>query len=157
MQDVSQQVISTKPTARSAVTNGSVLLQGVDGRSIWARRARDLIEAHVADLGGYDLCSEAERSIIVERVIERPAEPPKKEEKKWYQKAGTVVLVIGALLAGLLAAIQIVESDTFKNIFGGAGETQVEEQVNPPTQPGEDADSTRVVGEGVDTTDAVNQ
>ena len=67
------------------------------------------------------------------------------------------VLVIGALLAGLWTVIQIVESETFKNIFGSAGEAQVEEQVNPSTQPGEDADSARVAGEGVDTTDAVHQ
>ncbi len=35
--------------------------------------------------------------------------------------------------------------------------TPTEQQVNPPTQPGEDADSARVAGEGVDTTDAVHQ
>jgi len=103
------------------------------------------------------LRSEAERSIIVQPVLERLVEPPKKEEKKWYQKAWAVALAIGALLAGLWTVIQIVESDTFKKIFGGASETQVEEQVSPPSQPGEEADSARVAGEGVDTTDAANQ
>ena len=57
-------ITGTKPTARSRITNGSELLAGVDGRSVWARRMRDLIEAHIADLGGADLCSQAERSLV---------------------------------------------------------------------------------------------
>ena len=31
---------------------------------MWARRMRDLIEAHTSDLGGTDACSHAERSIV---------------------------------------------------------------------------------------------
>jgi hypothetical protein len=46
------------------MTNGSELLAGVDGRSIWARRLRDLIDLHVSDLGGSDAISAAERSIV---------------------------------------------------------------------------------------------
>jgi hypothetical protein len=49
---------------RSQTTNGRKLLPGIDGRSAWTRRCRDLIHAHVADLGGVDNCSAAERSII---------------------------------------------------------------------------------------------
>jgi len=49
---------------RSRITNGSALLPGVDGRSAWVRRARDLIREHLADLGGFDNVSAAERSII---------------------------------------------------------------------------------------------
>ena len=49
---------------RSRVTNGSELLPGVDGRSTWARRLRDLITLHVDDLGGEGAISEAERSIV---------------------------------------------------------------------------------------------
>ena len=49
---------------RSRITNGSALLSGVDGRSAWVRRARDLMEAHLDDLGGSDAVSEAERSIV---------------------------------------------------------------------------------------------
>jgi hypothetical protein len=60
----SAEVTATKPTARSRVTNGSALLPGVDGRSTWVRRTRDLIEAHVADLGGLSECSQAELSIV---------------------------------------------------------------------------------------------
>jgi hypothetical protein len=46
------------------VTNGKTLLQGVDGRSTWVRRLRDLMSLHLVDLGGETNTSEAERSII---------------------------------------------------------------------------------------------
>jgi hypothetical protein len=49
---------------RSRITNGSTLLPEVDGRSLWARRARDLISLHTSDCGGADNCSQAELSII---------------------------------------------------------------------------------------------
>jgi hypothetical protein len=52
-----------KLKTRSKVSNGSELLPGVDGRSTWCRRARDVLEAHIQDLAGYDHTSEAERSI----------------------------------------------------------------------------------------------
>lgn len=57
-------VVEGKPTTRSRVTNGSVVLPGVDGRSTWVRRLRDLVALHIADLGGDDLISEAERSLV---------------------------------------------------------------------------------------------
>ena len=53
-----------KPQARSRVSNGSAVLPGVDGRSTWVRRLRDLMGLHVSDLGGDNAVSEAERSII---------------------------------------------------------------------------------------------
>jgi hypothetical protein len=49
---------------RSVITNGRRLLDGVDGRSPWVRRCRDVIRAHMVDLGGEDNASAAERSII---------------------------------------------------------------------------------------------
>ena len=54
----------TKPEARSRVTNGAVLLPGIDGRSTWVRRCRDLIELHTSDLGGADAVSVAESAIV---------------------------------------------------------------------------------------------
>lgn len=53
-----------KTRQRSAMTNGSKLLVGVSGRSAWARRLKDLITEHLADLGGSDQASSAERSLI---------------------------------------------------------------------------------------------
>jgi hypothetical protein len=49
---------------RSAITNGSQLLAGCDGRSARMRRLKDLIGGHVADLGGRDLISEAEFCLV---------------------------------------------------------------------------------------------
>lgn len=56
--------VKRKDPGRSAVTNGSALLPGVDGRSLWVRRCKDLITEHLVDLGGEDNASAAERSII---------------------------------------------------------------------------------------------
>ena len=53
-----------KDPQRSRITNGSALLPGVDGRSPWVRRAKDIIAAHLSDLGGEDNTSAAERSIV---------------------------------------------------------------------------------------------
>src|ERR1700731_3550829 len=64
------------PSQRSRLTNGTALLPDVDGRSAWVRRCRDLIELHLADLGGDDRVSESERSIVrraavIETELER--------------------------------------------------------------------------------------
>ena len=42
------------------------MLQGVDGRTTWARRLRDLIELHLKDLGG-------PRSVSTNSIIRRAA------------------------------------------------------------------------------------
>ena len=54
----------TPRKGRSAVSNGSILIAGVDQRSPWVRRCRDVIADHISDLGGIDNCSAAERSIV---------------------------------------------------------------------------------------------
>jgi len=46
---------------RSRITNGSALLPGVDGRSGWVRRCKDVIATHLSDIPD---ASAAERSII---------------------------------------------------------------------------------------------
>ena len=53
-----------KSSGKSRISNGTGLLPGVDGRSTWARRLRDLIALHTADLGGEEAVSAAEASII---------------------------------------------------------------------------------------------
>lgn len=82
--------------ARSRVSNGSALLPGVDGRSAWVRRARDLIEDHEQDLGGADHLSTAERSLVrrcavltveLERLEQGFAQaPPSAEALDLYQR-----------------------------------------------------------------------
>ena len=52
-----------KDPQKSRITNGA-LLPGVDGRSPWVRRCKDIIAAHLSDLGGEANTSTAERSLI---------------------------------------------------------------------------------------------
>jgi hypothetical protein len=61
---VAKRAADPKAYGRSRVSNGSTLLPGIDGRSPWVRRCRDIIAAHLSDLGGKDNTSAAERSII---------------------------------------------------------------------------------------------
>jgi hypothetical protein len=53
-----------KPTARSRITNGRDLLPGIDGRSLIARRYRDLVAALCADQGGLEVMAEARVQLI---------------------------------------------------------------------------------------------
>jgi hypothetical protein len=53
-----------KDPQRSRITNGTSFLPGIDGRSAWVRRARDLISEHLSDLGGPDNVSAGERSLV---------------------------------------------------------------------------------------------
>lgn len=56
----SAKVTHKKPTARSRATNAAGALIGVDGRTGWARRYRDITELLVADMGGFDHVSQGE-------------------------------------------------------------------------------------------------
>ena len=58
------EVIVKSPRIRSAVSNGTRLLVGVDGRSALARRFRDLIAELTAEAGGREGLSAAECSAI---------------------------------------------------------------------------------------------
>ncbi len=49
---------------RSAVTSGRQLFVNGDAKSAWSRRFHDLVVGHVTDLGGADLLSEAQFSLI---------------------------------------------------------------------------------------------
>jgi hypothetical protein len=58
-------VVGRPPRTRSRISNGRALFdEGVDGRGSWPRRLRDLLQLHVSDLGGEDIVTAAERSII---------------------------------------------------------------------------------------------
>jgi hypothetical protein len=57
--------ITPRPlTTRSKVTNKRRSFVDGDGNSAWARRWRDLIELHVADLGPPEALSEAQVSLV---------------------------------------------------------------------------------------------
>ena len=61
----STQEVAKKPAARSRVTNGSKLGDDMDGRSVWARRLRDLISLYSSDVSSDDnTTSEATKSLI---------------------------------------------------------------------------------------------
>jgi hypothetical protein len=49
---------------RSAVSNGRRLFVDGDGNSAWSRRYRDLIVGHISDMGGRDMLSQAQLSLI---------------------------------------------------------------------------------------------
>jgi hypothetical protein len=53
-----------KPTARARVSNGRDVLPNVDGRSLIARRYRDVSNAIIVDQGGIDRCSESRLQLI---------------------------------------------------------------------------------------------
>jgi hypothetical protein len=53
-----------KVYARSRLTNGKDILPNIDGRSLIARRYRDICAAIIADQGGLDHLSEARLQLI---------------------------------------------------------------------------------------------
>ncbi len=55
-------VARAKDPQKSRITNGT-LLPGIDGRSAWVRRAKDVLAEIVTDMGGVDNTSAAERHI----------------------------------------------------------------------------------------------
>jgi hypothetical protein len=63
---VSTTIAAVRATTRSRISNGTRLLENVDGRSSRARRFRDLVNAYSAELGGE--LSEAERSLVRQAV-----------------------------------------------------------------------------------------
>lgn len=51
-------------TNRSRLTNGTRLLEGIDGRSAPARRFRDLVRSYSRDLGGVEGLTPAELTLV---------------------------------------------------------------------------------------------
>jgi hypothetical protein len=61
-----------KRRSASRVTNGALLpgnTRCIDGRSAWCRRLRDLLEAHVSDLGGWDMITASESALLRRAVV----------------------------------------------------------------------------------------
>jgi hypothetical protein len=59
--------VGGKNRQRSAITNGRLVIG--DGRSTWARRCRDLVQIHIADLGGESECSASEIALIKKACV----------------------------------------------------------------------------------------
>jgi hypothetical protein len=76
-----------KRRGRSKITNG-VLLPGLDGRGVWVRRCRDLLELLHADLGGAANISEQE-NILVRRAITLVVELERRE--MLFAEAGAII------------------------------------------------------------------
>ena len=58
------QAADPKAHGRSRLSNGTDLLPDIDGRSIIARRYRDISRAMLTDQGGADQCSEARQQLV---------------------------------------------------------------------------------------------
>lgn len=56
-------IAAPSPRHRSRVTNGKRAFVEGDGKSAWARRWKDIVALHAADLGGPDALSEAQASL----------------------------------------------------------------------------------------------
>lgn len=53
-----------KRAARSRVSNGNKFAEGLDGRTKWGRRYRDLCESYAEDLGGIEGLSASQLSLL---------------------------------------------------------------------------------------------
>ena len=61
MQRLRKQITSISTTNRSRVTNGTRLLQNIDGRSAASRRFRDLVRGYEAE---FNITSESDKTMI---------------------------------------------------------------------------------------------
>ena len=69
MSTTSSTIGKAKSKGRSAISNGTRLIEGVDGRSPAARRFRDLVEAYCQALGQpFDRLGEATRNTVRQAV-----------------------------------------------------------------------------------------
>ena len=60
-------IVGGKSRQRSRVTNGRDVLPDIDGRSVIARRYRDIVNAILVDQGGVDQCSESRSKQLIRR------------------------------------------------------------------------------------------
>ena len=71
---------------RAAISNGTTLGLGIDERSAFCRRLRDLIRGHENDLGGRDRLSQAQLSLV--RRISMMQVQLETMEAKWAEAGG---------------------------------------------------------------------
>lgn len=61
--------IATPAANRARATNEGGSLPGIDGRSSWARRIRDLTALHAIELGGSDRLTPVQRALVRRAAI----------------------------------------------------------------------------------------
>ena len=98
----SQPLSAAKSQARSRVTNHRDLLPNIDGRSLIARRYRDIVAAVIADQGGLDRMAEARLqltrrfaacAVLAESMEARMANGEALDIGEYSQLASTMVRV----------------------------------------------------------------
>jgi hypothetical protein len=131
---------------RSKISNGSQLWAGTDGRSIWARRQRDILAEITNDLGGPDMLSEAQRqlarrgaalSVCCEKLEAQLAGAPSEAVERFTTQAGglsphEILAQAGRVLHGLarvrggslheMAALPNAELDRVTDLLVKAGD-----------------------------------
>ncbi|RWM57441.1 hypothetical protein [Mesorhizobium sp.] len=53
-----------KTKGRSGVSNGNKTFVAADGRTVWAKRFRDLVSDHASDLGGSENLSQSQKALV---------------------------------------------------------------------------------------------
>lgn len=102
--------LGAQSSSRTRLTNGAIVVAGVDGRTAWARRYKDVVALHASDLGGPDNMSEAEKALVkraatlvveLERLESRFAsaeKPPTERELDLYSRlAGSLRRLLEAV------------------------------------------------------------
>jgi hypothetical protein len=112
------------PAQRSAVTNGRLFATAIrDGRSGWSRRLQDLLSLDIADLGGEDMVSDAERSLI-RRIATITVELEWIEQKFALSSKGPSAEELDMYLRG---------SNSLRRLLESIGLKRVARDVTPPT------------------------
>jgi hypothetical protein len=123
----SQPRADRKIYARSRLTNGKDLLPNIDGRTLIARRYRDIYSAIAADQGGFDNLSEARRQLIrrfaaccvlAEEMESRLARGGQIDITEYTQLTSTMVRV--AQRIGLDRVPRDISSPSLADILRGA-------------------------------------
>jgi hypothetical protein len=101
---------------QSRVTNGKLFSRAItDGRSGWSRRLQDLLSLHIADLGGEDFVSAAERSII-RRIATATVELEWLEQSFALSKQGPSAEALDLYFRGSNSLRRMLESIGLKRV-----------------------------------------
>jgi hypothetical protein len=67
------EVVAKKSRQRSRVANGTAILGGIDGRSVWCRRFKENLQDHLSDIPNASIAERSilRRSAVLEVELER--------------------------------------------------------------------------------------